>query len=221
MKYSTCFVLLGCVFLNSIHALPIDKTDNPCVGIPTEDEVLLPHPTNCSAFIQCSNGAAVEMPCPDELQWNNGAKQCDFIGDCKLKLQLHRINKVYVGLVSQTCAGVPESTDVLLPNPADCGTYLQCVHQTPVVRPCPAGLHWSVQANRCEWPELANCKSNNCEGVPETVDVLLPNPEDCNTYIQCVHQQPVVRPCPAGLEWSIAANRCEWPDIAQCSVINP
>lgn len=158
----------------------------------------------------------------------------------------------------ECCKGVPYWRDVLLPNPEDCGSYLQCVHEKPMVRPCPEGLHWSIENNRCEWPNIAKCENGGsggsgsgeggeggeggsggsgeggegglsqdclmgwispdecCKGVPYNVDVLFKNPEDCGTYYQCVHEKPMVRPCPAGLHWGVKQNRCEWQDIAQC-----
>ncbi|GLV44873.1 obstructor-G [Carabus blaptoides fortunei] len=140
------------------------------------------------------------------------------------------------------CVGVSPLEDALLPNPDNCGTYIQCVHEKPMVRDCPAGLHWSPDACRCEWPSIAKCTttdgsgtstcrtatiSNDCRygkksadecclGVSPLEDVLLPNPNNCGTYLQCVHEKPMVRDCPDDLHWSPDACRCEWPSIAKC-----
>ena len=43
--------------------------------------------------------------------------------------------------------------------PADtCENFLVCNGDTPVLTPCPDGLHWSKSKNVCDWPKDANCK---------------------------------------------------------------
>ena len=40
---------------------------------------LLPHPTNCSKFLQCGNGYIYEMNCPEELVFNFHTQRCDWL----------------------------------------------------------------------------------------------------------------------------------------------
>ncbi|GLV44869.1 obstructor-G [Carabus blaptoides fortunei] len=172
------------------------------------------------------------------------------------------------------CALVPRAFYAHLKHPTNCGQFYHCAHGVPVLKDCPAGLHWSVKMDRCEWPAIAKCKStatttttiapttiapttiapttistaategtttdgsgtnacstatisNDCRygkesadkccvGVSPLEDALLPNPDNCGTYLQCVHEKPMVRYCPDGLHWSPDACRCEWPSIAKC-----
>jgi hypothetical protein len=36
-----------------------------------------PHPTDCTMFIQCSNGHVVTMHCPGTTGWNADINACD------------------------------------------------------------------------------------------------------------------------------------------------
>ena len=54
----------------------------------------------------------------------------------------------------------PESADgqsVFLPYPYDCRKYYHCVREVPILRECPAGLHFDTSVNVCNFPELAGC----------------------------------------------------------------
>ena len=46
---------------------------------------------------------------------------------------------------------------------------------------------------------------------------LLANPQDCTKFYQCAHGVAVSMNCPAGLEFSTAAARCEFPSNAKCT----
>lgn len=54
--------------------------------------------------------------------------------------------------------------DCLYPNPDDCDSFIQCtvnpggVTGTPVVMPCPAGLHWNDRGKICDYPANADCQ---------------------------------------------------------------
>ncbi|KAL7307457.1 hypothetical protein TKK_0000636 [Trichogramma kaykai] len=39
---------------------------------------------------------------------------------------------------------------------------------------------------------------------------------DCSKYCQCSYGRPVVRPCPATLQWDTKINNCNYPDQVQC-----
>jgi hypothetical protein len=50
---------------------------------------------------------------------------------------------------------------------------------------------------------------------------LYPNPDNCNSFIQCVPQpdgsgKPQVMPCPDGLEWNNNKKECDWPQDSTC-----
>ncbi|GLV44874.1 uncharacterized protein CBL_14554 [Carabus blaptoides fortunei] len=222
-----------------------NETWSSCDGVPHYIDVLLPNPEDCGSYIQCVHQKPMVRPCPAGLHWSVAANRCEWPNIAKCNITLPTSTATPATTLPPTngnwtnCSGVPSDVDVLLSNPEDCGSYIQCVHQYPLVRNCTYGLHWNDELKVCDRPENAGCQKNqtteiphnstttttdastiqpwsSCDGVPHYIDVLLPNPDDCGSYIQCVHQKPVIRPCPGGLHWSVAANRCEWPDIAKC-----
>ena len=61
---------------------------------------------------------------------------------------------------SSSSVECPPSTDgqsVLLPYPYDCNKYYHCVGDVPILRECPADLHFDASVSACNFPELAGC----------------------------------------------------------------
>lgn len=64
----------------------------------------------------------------------------------------------------------------------------------------------------CSEEEIAE---TGCKGPK---DCLYPNPDNCNSFIQCTVNSdgetgtPVVMPCPDDLEWNDIDKLCDWPD---------
>jgi|SRR5579859_5081127 len=48
--------------------------------------------------------------------------------------------------------------DMYRANPADCGSFYQCVWGVPHLIQCPEGLHFNAAINVCDWPRDANCQ---------------------------------------------------------------
>nr|UEK51574.1 Cht10-like protein [Parasacculina yatsui] len=42
------------------------------------------------------------------------------------------------------------------------------------------------------------------------------NPDDCGSYLQCVHGSYIQRPCPAGLHYDPVLGLCNWPYLVDC-----
>merc|ERR1712243_51806 len=50
------------------------------------------------------------------------------------------------------------------PNPEDCGSFYMCsAAGTPVLMPCPSGLHWNSSLNVCDWPDRVECEDDSGE----------------------------------------------------------
>lgn len=65
---------------------------------------------------------------------------------------------------------------------------------------------------------LVSCQSG--PGVPDdrcpagTPDppVQLPDPSDCSKFFKCENGLAVPFDCPEGQHWSVADDRCDWPE---------
>lgn len=146
-------------------------------------------------------------------------------------------------------ANCPLNEDVmnptLLPNPTNCGQFFKCASGIAWVMNCPAGLQFSVQHNRCEWPETANCNNGGNPGPgnpgpgpgpndpnimnprPDPrcplnenpmVPTLLPHPQSCGHFLKCDAGVGFPIVCPDNTHFSVALNRCEWPELAGCTL---
>merc|ERR1711872_638127 len=50
------------------------------------------------------------------------------------------------------------------PNPENCGSFYMCsTGVTPVLMPCPSGLHWNSSLNVCDWPDRVKCEDDSGE----------------------------------------------------------
>ncbi|ODM99814.1 putative bifunctional chitinase/lysozyme [Orchesella cincta] len=45
---------------------------------------------------------------------------------------------------------------------------------------------------------------------------IAPNPEDCKSYILCLHGEEQVKECPSGLHYNKEQKICDWPANAKC-----
>lgn len=126
----------------------------------------------------------------------------------------------------------------------DCTKYYVCNWQYIVERDCPAGLHWNVQANYCDYPSLAGCVGGDPVATPTTSapttakptspstpsgecpevydpnhQVYFPHGADCTKYLICTYEgTKLEQNCPPGLHWSEVNNYCDHPDRAQCQI---
>ncbi|XP_062550442.1 uncharacterized protein LOC134215236 [Armigeres subalbatus] len=65
--------------------------------------------------------------------------------------------------------------------------------------------------------------------VPGTIDVRCPRTDDinnpihlpiqgdCSKFMKCFGGRAFEQECPGGLEFGVAVNRCDYPDLAKCS----
>uniref|UniRef100_A0A6M2DWS2 Putative peritrophic membrane protein 4 holotrichia oblita n=1 Tax=Xenopsylla cheopis TaxID=163159 RepID=A0A6M2DWS2_XENCH len=61
-----------------------------------------------------------------------------------------------------------------------------------------------------------NALSLQCPQQDSVVDVLYANPDDCNSYYQCLNGSPVLLSCPNGLQWNDDVKLCDYPLSEGC-----
>uniref|UniRef100_A0A182NVR2 Chitin-binding type-2 domain-containing protein n=1 Tax=Anopheles dirus TaxID=7168 RepID=A0A182NVR2_9DIPT len=77
---------------------------------------------------------------------------------------------------------------------------------------------WSC--NLC--PVGACVTDSRCPLVDNPLNpTTLPHATNCNQFYMCSHGQACEMTCPAGLDWSQALRRCEWPNVACCNPAVP
>ncbi|XP_050090373.1 probable chitinase 10 [Anopheles aquasalis] len=118
-------------------------------------------------------------------------------------------------------------TAILLPS-TNCNKFYKCQSGRACEFDCPPGLHFNKDRMVCDWPHQSAWSCNLClpgACVNDARCPLLDNPlaptflphaQDCSRFYICSHGQACEHTCPAGLHWSPAHSRCEWPNVACC-----
>lgn len=117
-------------------------------------------------------------------------------------------------ILDSRCTGSTNpNSPIHLPHESDCSKFYKCEGPYAVEFPCPPGLHWRVEMNWCDWPEVANCNTQDNRCPPENTDppVHLPH-EDCSKFYKCDWGVPKEFDCPPGQHWNAAADYCDWPE---------
>lgn len=142
------------------------------------------------------------------------------------------------GVVNPQCPSVDDPRNPIhLPHPTDCGRFLKCFNGRAFTIPCPPGEQFGVRIQRCDYPQIAQCRTVLAqpqpaqfrfeEGIPNaacprTDDPMRPihlrHPTSCRKFMKCFSGKTFELDCPPGQEWAAALNRCDYPSVAMCSL---
>ncbi|EDX10164.1 GD12757 [Drosophila simulans] len=120
----------GVCYNDDENANPEEKVCGPGVDF-------LAHPTDCTMYLQCSNGVALERKCPDPLYWNPEIKSCDWSNKYCTNLRASQSISCAAGM----------NFDVFQ---SDCSQYVKCFGLRGVVMSCNSGLYWNPVSQACE-----------------------------------------------------------------------
>ncbi|XP_053686188.1 mucin-2-like [Sabethes cyaneus] len=139
---------------------------------------------------------------------------------------------------------------LLLPHETDCGLFYKCDTGERCLKTCPPGEHFSVALQRCDWPNIACCNpaipctttpiapappiptpappaaqcipDARCPANDNPMNpLLLPHETDCGQFYKCDSGERCLKTCPLGEHFSVALQRCDWPNIACCNPAIP
>ncbi|XP_026462456.1 peritrophin-1-like [Ctenocephalides felis] len=215
------------------------------VNCPVEDsavDVLFANPEDCNSFYQCRKGVPILLPCPNDLQWNDDIKLCDYpiIDGCKagnlVKSPRTAATDFIPESVIERCKRSVEGT--MLADPEDCAGFYVCSSGVPHNKTCSPGLLYHDSLHVCDWPENVDCCENGGETPEVTVapkpdttvdpdiptecspDVdFIPNFEDCSSYYQCQGQELILLQCPDSLFWNQDKEMCDFPENTKCYIL--
>lgn len=175
----------------------------------------------CDAYIECRDGQARELLCPDGLVFNEKKTKlnrypCDYPVevDCGSRSQLQPANP------SEHCPhrfGLNRHEET-----ANCGQFWNCVDGRPFLYNCPEGLAFSVNTLRCEYPDEApGCDPEAYLGFrcptpdPVLMELFLnnpryPHPSDCRKFYVCLNGvTPRLQHCQGGFGFNAEMNVCD------------
>uniref|UniRef100_A0A182MIY2 Chitin-binding type-2 domain-containing protein n=1 Tax=Anopheles culicifacies TaxID=139723 RepID=A0A182MIY2_9DIPT len=231
--------------------------------------VFLPHQTQCDKFYHCAYGKACEWTCPSGLHWSTLLNRCEWpsVACCDPSVDCLSLNPSTSTTTTTTTVATPgntpstsspcsddarcpldddQSRPKLLSHETDCGSFYACSYGKRCPLKCPAGQHFSVQLQRCDWPQFACCDATiSCQQLPTTVvvptvvpsdapssnclpdtrcplgddplkPVLLAVPGNCGAFYKCRIGEACLLSCPTGQHFSQTLQVCEWPAVACC-----
>ncbi|XP_076175062.1 uncharacterized protein LOC143150566 isoform X2 [Ptiloglossa arizonensis] len=137
---------------------------------PPQMSGLLPHPSNCTKFLQCAHGGTFIMDCGPGTVFNPAVSVCDWpynVKGCEDALKPKTVttsplippqyqpydqkgseyNKQPVKKVE-----CPSDYTGLLPHPDTCKQFLQCANGVTYIMDCGPGTAFNPSISVCDWP---------------------------------------------------------------------
>ncbi|XP_015191626.1 PREDICTED: uncharacterized protein LOC107074585 isoform X1 [Polistes dominula] len=144
---------------------------------------LIPHPTDCTKFLNCANGMAFEMDCGPGTVFNPALSVCDWpynVRGCEDTFKSK------------------EHTTKIFEVPPDPNFHNHNVHDNSN----------NNFANQLKHNTQSSEKKIEC---PDDFTGLLPHPENCRKFLQCANGITYVMDCGPGTAFNPLISVCDWP----------
>ncbi|XP_052873517.1 peritrophin-44-like [Anopheles cruzii] len=170
---------------------------NPCQGV--ADGMFVSDLQTCDGYFNCQQGVGSFARCPPGFYFNEANQLCDFP------------ENVFCHVCTEQ-VGVQ-----LLLHPTQCNQFITCSSGVSFLGTCEAGQAFDVSRQACIGALRVNCNQIVCPPVDNpNVVVFIPGNQSCEEYFICQSGTPIQRFCAPGLHWNRVAERCDFPELAQC-----
>lgn len=206
--------------------------------------VYVPHEYDCSLFYKCDWGVPILFECEPGLHFSEFTERCEYpkVANCKFQetstnppttLQLSTAQSPTISFpVGSRCPvdDDPFNSPIFLSHEYDCSLFYMCFYGDVILYECSLPFHWSVELNRCDTPEIADCQLDltplelttsrtlqftstsslptypprdpRCPLVEDPDNpVHLPHEYDCNLFYRCDNGKLWLEQCPGGIHW--------------------
>lgn len=191
----------------------------------------------CDAYIECTDGVAVEKLCPDGLLFT---QRNETDGDCTWSPLTICKNRTRLQDPNPTNECPRQFGFYRIGDEDHCGQYHNCAHGVATLTKCLNGLAFNKETYRCDWPDLvSDCNveaflgftcpppintndtsERNQEAEVDTEDGKLRyfrNPKVCRTYFACVNGRPRLYSCGKYLAFNEETGLCDhYVKIPEC-----
>lgn len=206
-----------------------------------------PHDSDCHKFYQCDWGKLVEHECPldnngERLVFNPILNVCDWYDSAvaagaicsstptsstSTPTPATRSTPSTITTTPNITSGeCPEDNSYYhsFPHPTDCTKFYVCDWGTPILKDCPAGLHFNPVLMVCDWPNVAGCGSGGTPSTPTTPTTTseavcscpkddkyyaCPHEDDCTRCYICELGLQVLHECKDGLFYNKETMKCD------------
>ncbi|XP_065571763.1 chitin-binding domain protein cbd-1-like isoform X1 [Artemia franciscana] len=115
-----------------------------------------PNPEDCTSYINCDNGNAWLLYCPNGTLYDATVERCTTNAPCTTSDFIRTSPNIQTATPDPNFE-CPEPNG-LFANPLDCHSFYQCANNTPQFQFCPGNLHFSAEEEQCLDPSEANCQ---------------------------------------------------------------
>ncbi|XP_075160377.1 peritrophin-1-like, partial [Haematobia irritans] len=155
---------------------PLGKSQATC---PPGASGLYPHPSDCTKFLQCANGATYIQNCGPGTAFDSVHQVCDF----KEKVHCGDVDSVNSGVLisgksyeghhesnsefqsNSNHVECPAGVTGLYPHPHDCEKFLQCSNGQTYIQSCGPGTGFDSIRFVCDYQEKVQCGSGSSWGT--------------------------------------------------------
>jgi hypothetical protein len=154
------FVLLA-VFVG-LAAAQTGRFDSMCPGPRDNRPDRFGHPFECSMFIRCHNGAALEFRCPSGMHWATATNSCEepHIARCQAGNPQTRPSPPNTPPTFLQCPAFDVPGEfVYFPHATECQQFYQCSAGRAVMLRCPSGHMWNIERTFCDREQNVQCRT--------------------------------------------------------------
>ncbi|XP_025107576.1 uncharacterized protein LOC112572218 [Pomacea canaliculata] len=150
---------------------------------------VLPHPTDCSGYIECVGGQPVQRRCPTDRVFSSLLDDCVFPWDTNADLCPRKEAICFSDSVFEICTKYPTA---VFPHPTSCHQYYNCTGYSFLIRYPPVLLPGSEALYRfeCVYPQVFNEITLQCDDYRNVQCGVRQQPLDKCEYTAHTCQRP-------------------------------
>ncbi|XP_017059382.1 uncharacterized protein LOC108100140 [Drosophila ficusphila] len=238
---STWLTTLPTIYPEETTEIPSD-TSGICTG--QIDGYYATYPEDCSKYILCASPVPIAFYCPEGLFFNEELQNCVEWESSECPKDDTTTAYPDLTTLSPEDSICFNNSGNNLPYQENCQWFIKCVDDSSYMMGiCSSGEFFDPLSGECGFdvsPEACResfttvvtettqesttvttestpkTEVDPCEGAAE--GKLVPYPDDCTKFIQCVWPTPKVYDCREGQEFSASLERCMAPWYANCSI---
>lgn len=202
-----------------------------CKRVPFWTQASLPNPSDCRTYFRCNMIKMELLPCPFNYHWSKFQKKClkPRQAECKVQSPTENPTKSSPSSTQSTEYDkmLPKTEKLVLTTIETSKTKKITTDSPKTTEHNDSSRATSIATSKTSkknpkttaatttpFAKSKTCHDGRedpfecCKKVPYWENFMMSYPTHKNIYIECDHEQPVLKQCRKGLEWSWTANRC-------------